>query len=172
MSDSDTVSEQMLEGEACCNCLAYIGPATGVTRLCRSCGGAPDYDESLESKEHRARMRAAGFDALADAGYAFDVKNGAAHLIVRTDHGIVDFWPGTGKWITRFNHPGTYRMQGRGADNLMRAFKPSGEAVERPAMPAQTEVLDHYLIAWKPHMSAFALRTYEAAGYTITGKPA
>lgn len=131
-------------------------------------GEAVDYFRDMQEleKERRAENRKRGFEELANAGYVFEVKNGAAHLIVESDQGKVDFWPGTEKWIIRQGG----RM-GRGVDALMDACKPAGEADARPIYPVAAEVTDHYAIVWKPHMSAFTITAYEKAGYTITGKP-
>jgi hypothetical protein len=96
----------------------------------------------------------------------FEVKNGAAHLIVETEAGKIDFWPGTRKWIVRAT-----RQNGYGVEALKAAFKPAGQAATRPIYPVAAEVTDHYSIVWKPHMSEFTIAAYEAAGYTITGKP-
>jgi len=41
--------------------------------------------------------------------------NNGAHLVVYSDHGLYDFWPGTGLWI----HRDTY-TKGRGIMNMMK----------------------------------------------------
>jgi hypothetical protein len=161
------ISSAIIEGEACQDCGTYFGEAVGYPRSCAECeGSAGESFDAEADKQRRARNREHGFDALASAGYHFEVKNGAAHLIVETDQGKVDFWPGTKKWIVRKGG----RM-GRGVEALMEACKAVGEPVERPIYPVAAEVTDHYLIVWKPHMSEFTIAAYEAAGYTITGKP-
>ena len=54
------------------------------------------------SKVKRETNRKSSADLLHSAGVKFIPKNNAAHLIVNADGGdIVDFWPGTGLWITR-----------------------------------------------------------------------
>lgn len=53
------------------------------------------------SQEKRASNRQSSADILKERGIAFEAKNMAAHLIVRHAGKVVDFWPGTGKWIDR-----------------------------------------------------------------------
>lgn len=50
---------------------------------------------------------------LADEGILFESKNLGAHLIVKHNNKIVDFWPGTGRWIDRD------RKHGFGIRNLL-----------------------------------------------------
>lgn len=54
-----------------------------------------------ESKKRRAGHREASPKLLEDASVPFESKNGGAHLIVEGSKSYIDFWPGTGKWITR-----------------------------------------------------------------------
>ena len=52
---------------------------------------------------------------LQELGVSFERKNMGAHLIVSHDGKVVDFWPGTGKYIPRgFGQPG------RGVFNLLK----------------------------------------------------
>lgn len=75
--------------------------------------------------EKRANNRALGYEALRERGYQFKTCNGGAHLVVSASHGVViDFWPGTGKWIARAEHGGR-AMRGHGLGNLMRHFPPA-----------------------------------------------
>lgn len=53
---------------------------------------------------------------LKAAGIEFEEKNGGAHLVVKHNGHTVDFWPGTGKWITR---GGGFTIKGRGAKKLI-----------------------------------------------------
>jgi hypothetical protein len=53
------------------------------------------------SQAKRASNRNFSADLLRKAGVEFESKNRGAHLIVRHRDMIVDFWPGTGKWIPR-----------------------------------------------------------------------
>jgi hypothetical protein len=57
--------------------------------------------ERERSKQRRARNRETSTKLLADNNIPFQASNNGAHLIVSTKHGFIDFWPGTGKWITR-----------------------------------------------------------------------
>jgi hypothetical protein len=93
---------------------------------------------------------------LRERGYQFEEKNGAAHLIVRTELGVVDFWPGTGKFVFR---QGGY--QGRGVFNLMGRAAPASDTAPNSSIE----------IIWAPHMTSFAIRTYVAAGFTVIGAP-
>ncbi|NOR64932.1 MAG: hypothetical protein GQ468_02835 [Candidatus Scalindua sp.] len=53
------------------------------------------------SKERREDNRDQSTKLLTEHEIAFEVKNYGAHLIVQSDKGIIDFWPGTGKWKAR-----------------------------------------------------------------------
>jgi hypothetical protein len=162
----ESIASLMLSGELCEQCSAPIGEPVGYPRLCEDCASGDHIDDMAADKRRRADNREHGFNALADSGYVFEVKNGAAHLIVETEAGKIDFWPGTRKWIVRAT-----RQNGYGVEALKAAFKPAGQAATRPIYPVAAEVTDHYSIVWKPHMSEFTIAAYEAAGYTITGKP-
>lgn len=68
-----------------------------------------------ESQARRADNREGSAAMLQDLGVAFERKNMGAHLIVSHDGKVVDFWPGTGKYIPRgFGRPG------RGVFNLLK----------------------------------------------------
>lgn len=58
------------------------------------------------NREHSARM-------LTESQVPYESRNGGAHLIVSFGVVVVDFWPGTGKWIDRAGN------QGRGVMNLL-----------------------------------------------------
>jgi hypothetical protein len=75
-------------------------------------------DLKEHSQRKRASNRQSGQQKLAEAGVPFTEHNGGAHLIVQTPAGVVDFWPGTGKWILRGT--GAYC---RGVDYLLWACK-------------------------------------------------
>jgi hypothetical protein len=119
-------------------------------------------------KERRAENRVTGYKALVDAGFVFDVKNGGTHLIVQTDRGRVDYWPGTEKWLL------VGAGYSRGLDAFLDNFKPVGEPGERAAPPmpvAQLADVDDQIIKYAPHMSPFTLDVYARAGYTVQGAP-
>ena len=65
----------------------------------------------------RKRNRAFSPQMLTDEGISYEEKNGGAHLIVNHDGRTVDFWPGTGKWISRSGG------DGRGVKNLIALLK-------------------------------------------------
>lgn len=69
-----------------------------------------------EGQEKRARNREQSAALLEKRGIAFETKNAGAHLIVRHNSKVVDFWPGTGKWIVR----GAMARKGRGVFKLLR----------------------------------------------------
>lgn len=69
------------------------------------------------SIEKRASNRQKSADMLMSIGIEFDSKNDGAHLIVKGNGVIVDFWPGTGKYIPRGG------KAGRGVFNLIRLIR-------------------------------------------------
>jgi hypothetical protein len=52
-------------------------------------------------KERRAESRESAPDQLRAHGIQFTEHNGGAHLIILKGIVTVDYWPGTGKWISR-----------------------------------------------------------------------
>lgn len=70
-----------------------------------------------ESKQRRANHREQSPKLLEDAGIGFESKNLGAHLIVESTKCLIDFWPGTGKWISRKG------KHGRGVFNLIKHIK-------------------------------------------------
>ena len=74
-------------------------------------------DWAKAKQEKRAANRANSADYLLERGISFEVRNNGAHLIVKGESGLVDFWPGTGLWIARCN-----AFRGRGVKNLVRQY--------------------------------------------------
>lgn len=70
-----------------------------------------------ESQRRRKRNREGSADLLKQNGVQFESKNGGAHLIVEGTKSTIDFWPGTGKFITRDG------KRGRGVKNLLKFCK-------------------------------------------------
>jgi len=70
---------------------------------------------TAESSERRAGNRESSASKLEALGVQFESKNLGAHLVVSHDGHVVDFWPGTGKYIPRKNG-----RPGRGVFNLMK----------------------------------------------------
>ena len=66
------------------------------------------------SKNKRAANREWSANKLTKLGVQFEYCNNGAHLIVVGNTSYIDFWPGTGKWISR---DGT---SGRGIKSLLR----------------------------------------------------
>lgn len=74
------------------------------------------YDGMAEhSKNKRARNRERSAALLIDRGVKFETRNAGAHLIVTTKYGLVDFWPGAGKFMPR-----AAGKSGRGVFNLLK----------------------------------------------------
>ena len=67
-----------------------------------------------ESAKRRANNREKSAEILSEHGIEFEVKNGGAHIIVKGVDCLIDFWPGTGKFITRNGD------LGRGVRNLLK----------------------------------------------------
>jgi hypothetical protein len=76
------------------------------------------------SKSKRARNRAQSAELLRSHAIPFTSHNEAAHLIVcNAEHGKVDLWPGTGKWISREGRTG------RGVQSLIAFIQGKGKSV-------------------------------------------
>jgi len=75
-----------------------------------------DFRELAEkSRLKRAANRTSSAQILMDAGVIFESKNMGAHLIVSHDGETIDFWPGTGLWIVRYNG-----LRGRGIKSMLK----------------------------------------------------
>lgn len=70
-----------------------------------------------ESQARRADNRESSANILTEHGVQFETKNMGAHLIVSHDGHVIDFWPGTGKYIPRSGG-----RPGRGVFNLLKAI--------------------------------------------------
>jgi hypothetical protein len=53
------------------------------------------------SRKKRASNRAWSANKLTELGVKYESCNSGAHLIVEGNTSYIDFWPGTGKWISR-----------------------------------------------------------------------
>ena len=53
------------------------------------------------SKAKRASNRENSARKLYTLGIEYTIYNMGAHLVVKCGNGLIDFWPGTGKWIVR-----------------------------------------------------------------------
>lgn len=53
------------------------------------------------NQEKKSNNREQSAQYLKRHDIPFETKNNGAHLIVEGKDCFVDFWPGTGKWITR-----------------------------------------------------------------------
>lgn len=54
-----------------------------------------------QGQEKRGKNRKASPEILKNAGIVFESKNGGSHLVVGGPGCFIDFWPGTGRWISR-----------------------------------------------------------------------
>jgi hypothetical protein len=70
------------------------------------------------SKKKRASNRENARRMLLKSGLTFQTKNNGAHLVVHGAAGIIDFWPGTGKYISR---DGIHK--GRGLRHVLKLCK-------------------------------------------------
>jgi hypothetical protein len=88
--------------------------------FCPECmGGSSDDDYACGKnarKEKRAFNRERGPEILKEHGVSFAIKNNGAHLIVQHGGKVVDYWPGTGKFIFRDGG------EGRGVFTLLKAL--------------------------------------------------
>lgn len=126
------IAESMLDGTVCEACGTYIeGDAPGHPRYCSdACAkdrgakprgyGLMSRDDDMSDtemwralKKHGQEKRASNLtnslQLLIDAKIKYTSRNGGVHCMVECATGIIDFWPGTGKFIQR----GT-KKQGRG----------------------------------------------------------
>jgi len=78
------------------------------------------FDEK-QSQKKRAENRKQSAKLLLDLGIIFTSNNGGAHLAVKGRNYIIDFWPGTGKYIGRGGC-----CEGRGVKNLLKYCDPMG----------------------------------------------
>ena len=70
------------------------------------------------SQEKRAKNREFAINYLLDNDVDFGTRNGGVHLMVECGvSGIIDFWPGTGKWIERGG------KTGRGIKTMVKYIK-------------------------------------------------
>jgi hypothetical protein len=152
------IAGSMLDGSMCEQCGEYLGEAVGYPRCCGDCDDGDPQIETFrilkkQNQEKRAHNREASQVELTKRGYQFEAKNGDAHLIVQTSKGVVDFWPGTGKFRIRSSAD-----TGRGLDDFITSCPPVESASERE-------------IPWASHMTPFAIQAYEKAGFRVVGQP-
>ena len=84
----------------------------------------------MQSQIKRSQNRDNSAELLRAASIPFESSDMGVHLIVRpaSSSFVIDFWPGTGKWIVR-GHSGVHM---RGVRNLLqwckeRAFNPASK---------------------------------------------
>lgn len=76
-----------------------------------------------ESQLRRSHSRENSPKILTERGIEFEIKNQGVHLIVRGNGHVVDFWPGTGKFIMRERGS----RKGRGVFNLLKYVQEGGQ---------------------------------------------
>ena len=74
--------------------------------------------KNKQSIDKRAKNRQHSMDLLKQHEIEFKVFNNGVHLVVTTKFGLVDFWPGTGKFKFR-----KLTQTGRGVFKLLRLIK-------------------------------------------------
>ncbi len=81
----------------------------------------PDYRDAMRqrSTQRRANNRENGIKILTKDGFKFETLNAGAHLVIEIPEGKIDFWPGTGRYMTRFGAG----VKGRGIFNLRRYIR-------------------------------------------------
>lgn len=62
-------------------------------------------------------------ELLQTEGISFTSHNGGIHLVVTGNEGKIDFWPSTGKWITRYQVGDWKHKTGRGVYNLIKEVR-------------------------------------------------
>ncbi len=80
---------------------------------------AEDFKAWKEHKqEKRADNRENSANILTAKGISFESKNAGAHLIIKHNQSVMDFWPGTGKYIFR-----NQSKSDRGVFNLIKQLR-------------------------------------------------
>lgn len=72
-------------------------------------------EHKKERKQKKESNRNKAIEILTENGISFESKNSGAHLIIRHNGMIVEFWPGTGLFISQ--HGG---QKYRGIRNLLK----------------------------------------------------
>ena len=72
------------------------------------------------SQEKRGSNREQSTNILTEKGVIFESKNNGAHLVIQGNSCVIDFWPGTGRWITRQGTKGfgVFNLLNEIGDNL------------------------------------------------------
>lgn len=69
-------------------------------------------------KQKSIKNRSLAQEILESAGINFEIKNNGLHYIITTDTDIIDFWPGTEKFIPRIT-----KQSGKGIYTLIKYIK-------------------------------------------------
>ena len=76
-----------------------------------------DYHIARQAKRGENRERSTRI--LSSRGVLFDSRNGGAHLIIQAPGLRVDFWPGTGKYMSSLPS----KTEGRGVFRLLKSLQ-------------------------------------------------
>lgn len=132
-------------------------------------------------KADRQRRRSQHMAVFIRAGIPHSVSN-STHVIVQPLLGPeYDYWPSTGKFHERGRKNAPYqeggvrallRVLGWSHEEITKLFEARGTLPDpvRPRPPT-APVADAPCIPYRPHMSAFAVRTYWDAGFIVEGAP-
>lgn len=66
----------------------------------------------IASQVKRGHNRASSAKILTEKGIPFESKSQGVHLIVDGGDRVIDFWPGTGKWIPRGDRQPQFGVRG------------------------------------------------------------
>lgn len=77
-----------------------------------------------QKQEKRAGNRESSLMLIHKSGAGYTSHNAGAHIVVTCAHGIIDFWPGTGKYITRKWKNG-FTLTGRGVRDVLQLIEAS-----------------------------------------------
>ena len=90
------------------------------------------------SKTKRCNNRNESALYLERLSIPFVSHNYGVHLIIDSENGIIDFWPGTGKWIARSG------AAGRGVRNLVTYIKGKDVCMDEVVMKADKQPVSEW----------------------------
>lgn len=72
-----------------------------------------------DSRERKERNRVNALKVLGEENIKYESKNDGVHFVVDGPHGLIDYWPTTGKWVER----AVAGLAGRGVSSLVNHVK-------------------------------------------------
>lgn len=117
-----SIAEGMLDGTLCQVCGCFLGAGDGYPATCAGCGGNAQVNTHFSTSgkwAKRADNREKSTGLLQAQAIPFEIHNRGAHLVVSGPTCLIDFWPGTGKYIVRDARGTT----GRGVFNLLKHIR-------------------------------------------------